>query len=163
MRSFIQTASNRIFTEGREFIADIPVEWMFKSTPPLANHAAWQVGHIAVTLNFGLKVLGQNLVVEKSWGALYGNGSVPSDDPADQPSAAQLIGAMNWVQKKLVDSFLHADESVLHAENVIERLRERYPTNGGFVVFLLTSHSGMHFGQIASLRKLLKHSQNNSA
>lgn len=158
MRSMIQTASNRIFTEGREFISEIPVEQMFTATPPLANHAAWQVGHIAVTLNFGLKVLGQELVVEKSWGVMYGNGSTPSNDPTNQPSAAQLIGTMNLVQKKLVDSFLHADESVLQAENTIERLRERYPHNGDFVVFLLTAHAGMHFGQIATLRKLLKHS-----
>ncbi|MBL4701132.1 MAG: DinB family protein [Phycisphaeraceae bacterium] len=155
MRLFIESASKQIFTEGCEFLADIPTDLMFKSPPPFANHAAWQVGHIAVTLNFGLKALGQELVVDKSWASLYGNGSVPSNDPSGQPTVEQLIQTMNLAHMKLLNAFMGAYDAVLLADNAIERLRERYPRNGDFVAYLLAAHAGLHFGQIAMLRKLL--------
>jgi len=155
MRLFIETASKRTFFENGEILAGIPANLMFKSPPPTSNPVAWQVGHIAVTLNFGLKVLDQALVVDKSWASLYGRGSVPSNDPVGQPTVEQLIKVMNQAHEKLLNAFMEADEALLLADNAIERLRERYPKNGDFVTFLLTAHAGFHFGQIALLRKLL--------
>ena len=41
------------------------------------------------------------------------------------------------------------------ADTTIDRLVERFPKQGDFIVFLLTSHLAMHAGQFSTLRKLL--------
>jgi hypothetical protein len=155
MRTNIAVASKLIMAEGNELLSQIQRELWFTQPKPFANHIAWHVGHLAVTTNFGLKVLGQELVVSKDWDAMYGRGSVPSDDSAKQPGTSELLAKMNLAHTNLLDAYLHVDESVLAAENILERLRERFPTNGDFAAYLLTSHAGLHVGQIALLRKLL--------
>ncbi|MFG0248703.1 MAG: DinB family protein [Phycisphaeraceae bacterium JB051] len=155
MRSNVIAASRRIFTEGDEFLVDIPQEQWFQSVPPFVNHVAWHIGHLAVTLNFGLKVLGQDLVVPMEWADLYGRGSTPDNDNANQPTTTELFKTMNKAHERLIAGYEQVDDEVLAAANVLERLRDRYPTNGDFAAFLLTSHAGLHFGQIAMLRKML--------
>lgn len=155
MRCNLVTASKRIFIEGNEFLTQIPQDKWFTSVEPFANHVVWQVGHLAVTTNFGLKVLGQKLVVSMDWAPLYGKESVPSNDPATQPTATELLEKMNMAHDALLTAYQQVDDEIIASANVVERLRERYPTNGDFAAFLLTSHAGLHFGQIAMLRKLL--------
>lgn len=155
MRSNIAVASKLIIAEGNELLSHIQRELWFTQPKPFANHMAWHVGHLAVTTNFGLKVLGQTLVVSKEWDAMYGRGSVPSYDPATQPGTSELLAKMNLAHSNLLDAYLHVDESVLASQNVLERLRERFPTNGDFAAYLLTAHAGLHVGQIALLGKLL--------
>ena len=155
MRSNVIAASRRIFTEGDEFLVDIPQDLWFKSVPPFANHVAWHIGHLAVTLNFGLKVLGLELVVPMEWGDLYGKGSMPDNDGDAQPTTTELFKTMNKAHECLIAGYVQVNDATLSAENVVERLRDRYPTNGDFAAFLLTSHAGLHFGQIAMLRKML--------
>jgi hypothetical protein len=155
MRSNIVAASNRIYNECHEIVGEISQDKWFTPAPPFVNHVAWHIGHLAATMNFGLKVLGQELVLSKDWAERYGKGSVPSNDPTGQPSATELLAAMNQVRSKLIEAYLKADESVIAAENVIERLRVNHPHNGDFVTYLLTSHGGVHAGQLYMLRKLL--------
>ena len=86
---------------------------------------------------------------------MYGRGSVPNYDPATQPGTAKLLEKMNLAQSNLLAGYLQIDESVLAGENVLERLRERFPSNGDFATYLLTAHAGLHVGQIALLCKVL--------
>ena len=155
MRTNIAVASKLIIAEGNELLSQIPRELWFTQPKPFANPIAWHVGHLAVTTNFGLKVLGQELVVNKDWNAMFGRGSEPNYEPATQPGTAELLEKMNLAQSKLLEAYLQVDESVLAGENVLERLRERFPTNSDFATYLLTAHAGLHVGQIALIRKVL--------
>lgn len=155
MRSNIAVASRLIMAEGFELLAHIPQTLWFNQPKPFANPIAWHVGHMAVTTNFGLKVLGQELVVNKDWAPMYGRGSEPNYDPTTQPGTVELFDTMKKTHANLLEAYQQVDESVLAGENVLERLRERFPTNGDFAVYLLASHAGLHVGQIALIGKLL--------
>jgi hypothetical protein len=136
-------------------IKDFPADKWFTRPAGVPNHAAWQIGHVAVSANGALAVLGVPSMVDASWAALFGRGSESKDDASIYPPVSEILATYNKVYAALTEAFSNADESVLLADTKIERLIERFPKQGDFLVFLLTSHLAMHAGQFSTLRKLL--------
>lgn len=136
-------------------IKDFPQDkWLIRPTN-VPSHALWQVGHLAFTCNAGLKALGFDSIVDDSWAELFGPGSNSTDDAADYPAIEVVIEKYNEAVTKLTEIYSNADDDVLGKATKIERLIERFPRQGDFIVFLLTSHLAIHAGQLSTLRKLL--------
>lgn len=136
-------------------INDFPQDKWFDRPVNVPNHAAWQVGHVAVSANAGLMAIGQPSLLDETWGPLFGRGSESQDDALIYPPIEQVIEGFSKVYAALTEAYSNAGESVLMADTTIDRLVERFPKQGDFIVFLLTSHLAMHAGQFSTLRKLL--------
>ncbi|HAI13654.1 MAG TPA: hypothetical protein DCM28_18255 [Phycisphaerales bacterium] len=145
------------FTQGyfQLLIDKTPQDLWFKRPAGVANHVAWQIGHVTVSANNGLKAIGQPSLCDESWDVLYLRGTESVDDASRYQSPDQIVAKYQQVYAALTQAFANADESVLLGDTQIERLVSRFPKQGDFLVFLLTSHLAMHAGQFSTLRKLL--------
>ncbi len=122
----------------------------------LVNHAAWNLGHLAVTAD----VLGRTLgigepVCPASWPKKFGIGSMPTDDASVYPNKATLLTTLEKAFLNAIEIYENTDASILDALSSVERLRDRFGTNGNFAMMLLTSHMGMHIGQISAWRRAM--------
>jgi hypothetical protein len=144
------------FTQGyvQMLIDGTPEELWFTRPAGVPNHMAWQIGHVASSANSGLKAIGKPSLCDEAWDKLFLRGTESNDDASIYPTPDQIIAKFHEVYAALTEVYEQADESVLLADTQIERLVGRFPKQGDFLVFLLTSHLAMHAGQISTLRKL---------
>lgn len=144
------------FTQGyfQLLIDKTPQDLWYKRPAGVANHVAWQIGHVAVSANNGLKAIGQPSLCDESWDALFLRGTESQDDVSIYQKPEVIAAKFQEVYAALTEVFGKMDESVLLADTKIERLVSRFPRQGDFLVFLLTSHLAMHAGQFSTLRKL---------
>lgn len=145
------------FTQGyfQLLIDKTPQDLWFKRPAGVANHVAWQIGHVAVSANNGLKAIGQPSLCDEAWESLFLRGTESQEDASIYPAPDQIVAKYQQVHDALTKAFAQLDESVLLGDTKIERLASRFPKQGDFLVFLLTSHLAMHAGQFSTLRKLL--------
>lgn len=145
------------FTQGyfQLLIDKTPQDLWFKRPAGVGNHAAWQIGHVAVSANNGLKAIGEPSLCDESWDKLYLRGTESQDDVSLYQKPEVIVAKFQEVYTTLTNVCEKLDESVLLADTKIERLVSRFPKQGDFLVFLLTSHLAMHAGQFSTLRKLL--------
>ncbi len=115
------------------------------------NHAKWVIGQLAVTNDHILTMLGQKAILPEGWSKLYGNKTIPSSEPG-QPTTQELLSGLQKTHDLIVAALKTTDDSFFAIPSA-ERLRARFPTNGDFMIFLLTSHASLHLGQLSSWRR----------
>lgn len=134
---------------------DIPED---KSTAqPIAgktlNHAKWVIGQLAVSNDYILTMLGQKAILPENWNKLYGNKTIPSSEPG-QPTLAELLEGLQKTHDLIIPAVKSTPDSFYSAPSA-ERLKTRFPTQGDFLVFLLTAHAPIHLGQFSAWRRAL--------
>ena len=134
-------------------LKDIPDERMTEQPTGLVNHPAWQVGHIAIALDGGAKLLGQEGLKGEADREKYGFGSQPLPDRDQYPSKEELMADLKAVQDQLAAGFESATDEQLGGPNPVERVKDILPTLGDMVTFMATGHYGMHLGQTAAWRR----------
>ena len=107
----------------------------FKRPAGVPNHLAWQIGHIASSANSGLKAIGKPSLCDEAWDKLFLRGTESSDDASIYPTVDEIIAKFHEVYAALTETYEQADESVLLADSQIERLIERFPKQGDFLVY----------------------------
>jgi hypothetical protein len=144
---------NMVYANG--LCKDIPEDQTTAQPVPgkTLNHAKWVIGQLAVSNDFALTLLDQKAVLPEAWGKLYGNKTIPSSD-AGQPTTAELLAGLQKTHDLLIAAVKTTDDS-FYAIPSAERLRSRFPTNGDFLIFLLTSHASIHLGQLSSWRRAM--------
>jgi hypothetical protein len=115
---------------------------------PGTKTAGWLVGHLAVTGDFGRRLVGSTTVCPKEWRPLFNPGSQPSRSAGDYPPMRELTEALIAVYSGLCDEVPRADRTRLSGENPFEPARHALPTSGDFVAYLMTGHLGHHLGQL---------------
>ncbi|MGN6369384.1 MAG: DinB family protein [Phycisphaerae bacterium] len=119
-----------------------------------ANHANWQLGHLAVAETNMLGMCGIPMpalpagVAEK-----YSKEAAKSDDPAAFLKKDQLLGLLQSVRNASVAWVKSAFEEQLEAATA-EKLRGFAPTVRDLLA-ALTGHDAMHMGQIQVIRRKL--------
>jgi roadblock/LC7 domain-containing protein len=129
-------------------------EWMTRPVPA-ANHAAWQMAHLA---NFDVMVAGvlaPGAKVSKpaSLDQCQGAEAAKSDDPKKFPTKAEVLKVMdeaNAIQVAAIKNMSDADFD----KPSPEQFRQWAPTVG-HLVLLLPAHASMHLGQIQVIRRKL--------
>lgn len=117
-----------------------------------ANHALWNVGHIALTDNYFLTALsGQESPLPESWEGLFGMGSQPVDDASKYPSFEEVKEALAERRTALIDWLSSLSEEKL-AEELPENLRG-FAANHAALPGTLACHEALHVGQITACRK----------
>ncbi len=117
-----------------------------------ANHALWQVGHLAIAYNFFASKFGNIEPLEDKWNSLFGMGTEPNPDINAYPPPAEALEVM-WAQRqKLVDNM-----SAVPAEELdTEWQTEGFIKTPAQMMSFAPIHDATHAGQLAMIRKHLK-------
>ncbi|QRG65328.1 DinB family protein [Brevibacillus choshinensis] len=136
-------------------IQSIPEDLFDKQPPQFANTIRWNVGHIAVGLDYFLSL---GLPVSSSspdhFAAFFQSGTKPSDWTATPPSKEELVQCLSAQLANL--SELPPALLEHNLESPIEMGPLRFETAGEVFNFAFI-HETMHFSTITSLLKVLQY------
>jgi len=118
-----------------------------------ANHAIWQLGHLANSVRGMVTACDSSVAFPFEDDTRFGKSKAPFDDAAFFPAKAELLSRWNqamdiaaaWVSKLTDADF---------AKPTPERLQRFAPTVGNIAI-LLASHPYMHLGQFQVSRRAL--------
>jgi hypothetical protein len=120
-----------------------------------ANHPAWILGHIVVSTDGVLKLLGQEATAPAEWNSLFGRGSTVSADRAAYPSKEALVAALDTVFDRATAAASEAAAEQLAGPHHVEMLQRGLPTKGDLIAMLLTTHVAQHLGQLSAWRRAM--------
>ena len=100
------------FTQGyfQLLIDKTPQDLWFKRPAGVANHVAWQIGHVAVSANNGLKAIGQPSLCDEAWESLFLRGTESQEDASIYPAPDQIVAKYQQVHDALTKAFAQLDE-----------------------------------------------------
>jgi len=118
----------------------------------LPNHAAWIVGHLALTMHRAAeKIAGREFPLEYDPEPLA-FGSKPTDRRADYPALAKLVERYKASHGLLAQSIREAGEAGLRREI---NWGGRFTVTGRDLALRMLFHNGTHCGQLIDLRRAL--------
>lgn len=85
----------------------------------------------------------------KDWGPKFTLGTMPSTAAADYPPMAELRTAFKNVYADLTRIAPALSEELLAGPGPFEQVRDRFPTFGSFLTWIMTGHLGYHLGQLS--------------
>ncbi len=121
----------------------------------LVNHPAWTLPHLVTGSEFAGQMIGLEPLMPQDWFAKYGRGSTPSTDPADNPSRADALSALDEHHARMSEALTAVDPSFFDQPTPNEDFRQIMPTIGDALVFILGTHEAVHLGQLTSWRKAM--------
>ncbi|MEK6703995.1 MAG: DinB family protein [Planctomycetota bacterium] len=132
-------------------LKDWPQDKFAHQLQPTDNHPIWVMGHLASTDTwigglYGIK----GTEVPESYSKLFGPGSKPSEKDA-YPSASDVRATFERTRGALLAWLEEAPETVLDAS--IKEKTGGFADDGWDAMLKLAWHEGLHFGQVATIRK----------
>ncbi len=153
MQEHVLRASAVNLEYAKKLVADIPQDKMCAQPAPGMNHAAWVLGHIAFVFDSMIRVFDQKPTMSPEWLELFNVASKPTSDRARYPSKAALLEAYEKNYLRIVAAIKAAGPEALAREFPNPKLRPTLPTVGVAMVHILTSHQGLHLGQLSAWRR----------
>ena len=121
------------------------------------THIAWQVGHLAMA-EFRLlmeRIRGvredDEAILPKVFLEKFGKGSLPTKNPADYPSSADIVGVFDRVHERALEEVATLDDATL--DEPPEAPHPLFDTKLGSLHWM-AQHEMLHAGQIGLLRRL---------
>ena len=144
---------------ARTLVGDLSAEQMVSQPDGVVNHPAWTLGHLAQSSDQLGRTLGLESTFPEAWKEALRTGGTPSGDASRFPPKAALLAELAAQHERVAGAIEAAEPAVLSAtlarEHPSERMRQRFPTLGDYLVFLIGSHEGSHLGQIAAWRRAM--------
>jgi hypothetical protein len=136
-------------------LADFSDADMMVRPVPGANHALWQLGHLAKEDAFFAALIPGAKVpaLPAGWGEKFGKGTNTNDDPKGLPTKAELLKVMAGTVEAAVAAVRKLPPEELNKPSP-ENIRSFAPTIG-HVIGLMGSHWMMHMGQFQVIRRKL--------
>ncbi len=122
---------------------------------PGVNHPAWILGHLALSGDGAVGVLGGQKTLAGDWTKEFGTGSKPSALRADYPSKAELLRVLEERFATARELAAAASPEKVALPNPNGRLKDKLPTVRDAVAFLFTGHLALHLGQLSAWRRLI--------
>jgi len=134
---------------------DIPADRFCERPHATINHPAFVYGHLALYPNRVGELVGAGPLIElpETYAGLFEAGVECADNTGQHPDKDELMRLFTEGYAKAGEAVLAAEPSVFGKENPVERMRERFPTIGIAVSFLMNNHLMMHLGQVSSWRR----------
>ncbi len=140
---------------GEGLVADVPADLWLERVCPEGVHPAWIVGHLGNSAYRVVSLLGGTAPIDMNeWNNRFGFGSQPVDDPAAYPAWDELLRVWRQGHEDLIAILPQAREEQLAQPNENPRMKDALPTVGDFLTFVLTSHPGIHLGQLSTWRRI---------
>ena len=151
----ILTLNKFLLEYFESLVKDLPTEGLAEQGGGTGHSALWLLGHMAISVDFGNKVLGQETVCPARWFVVFGPGSSDEIKNPEKYDAAEMIEIIRTGYPKLQELSQVADESLLAEPHPVEMLQNTsLKTKGDFLGHLLTTHLSMHLGQLSFWRRL---------
>jgi hypothetical protein len=139
----------------RRVMADVPDEKLADEPAPGLNPPLWILGHLAISNDFGLRILGKPPVCPEAWAKCFGRGSKPADVPLPHPTKAELMQAIERGHEQVTAAARLADPARLALPNPAPVFKGTpVETTGDLLALLMTGHFGAHIGQLSLWRRL---------
>lgn len=142
----------------RKLVEDVPDEKLAEQPLPGMNHAAWVLGHQALTADFINRIIGDEgaePVAPKGWTELFGPGSTPVADRGRYPSKQELLEGLDRSEQAVRRILAEVPPQVLDEESPWEVFKAALPTRRDVVAMIITSHHGSHNGQLSAWRRAM--------
>jgi len=122
------------------------------------NTPVFVLGHLAVYPDMILQILGNpEAEVNERYETLFKHGVECNDDPNNEiyPPLAEVLERFKTRSELAIKAMEEADDDVLAQQNPNENMRERLPTVGAMVMFLVSAHTAFHLGQLSTWRRCM--------
>lgn len=139
----------------RMLVDDIPDERFAEQPLPDVNHPAWILGHLAYSADSAVALLGGQKSLSAEWIAKFGPKSKLSAARAEYPSKEELLLALERTFEETRRLAAVAGPEQLAAAHANRAFAEAMPQVGDLCAFLLTSHLGVHLGQLSAWRRMI--------
>lgn len=140
---------------AKMLVEDLSAEQVVAQPGGVINHPAWSLGHLAVASNYLGKFLGLESSLPEGWAETFKIGGEPSGDLADYPPMDEILDELREQHARNAEAVKHVDAARFAEPHPIEARRNRFPTVGDQVVFLMTAHEMDHLGQLAAWRRAM--------
>lgn len=150
-----RTLNNLMRHFAKSLVKDVDDADMARQPFEGANHPAWILGHIIVSTDGVLKLLGHKPTAPPEWQPLFGRGSTVSSDRAAYPSKEKLLAALEIVFDRATAAAVEASADQVAGPHHVELLQRGLPTKGDLIAMLLTTHVAQHLGQLSAWRRAL--------
>ncbi len=122
---------------------------------PSANHVAWQLGHVIVSLNYFGETIkpGSMPALPAQFAAQHSKETAASDKPADFLSKQQYVTLLDGQRQAFVD--LLATVPLSRFDEASPEAMQGYAARISDLVTLVAEHEMMHSGQISVVRRKL--------
>lgn len=137
-----------------KMVADVAPADMCRQPNGIVNHAAWQIGHVAFVRASMVQLLGSSVDLPADWAGLFAPGTTPSGDAGMYPAKEELLAAFDRAQRRVVEVAKEASADTLGRPTPIPQIRAMFPTLRHLVAGMLTTHDGMHLGQLSVWRRV---------
>jgi uncharacterized damage-inducible protein DinB len=136
-------------------IADFSDADMLARPTPLANHAAWQIGHLAVAERNLVNAFQPGAVPElpAAFAAKFTKETSKVNDPAAFPKKAELMDALYNTRQATIAWAKGLSEADLDKPGP-EKMKNFAPTIGHLLA-MTPAHTMMHMGQFQVIRRAL--------
>jgi uncharacterized damage-inducible protein DinB len=155
MRQYVLRASQSNVEYAKKLVADLSDEQMCAQPAPGMNHAAWVLGHLAYVFDSMTGVFDHKPNMAAEWKTLFNLASKPLPDRSLYPAKPELLTAYETHYLRIASEVNKASDETLAREFPNPRLRPLLPTIGVAMVHILTSHQGVHLGQLSAWRRAI--------
>lgn len=137
--------------------ADVDDAVLYQALPGGGNPPVWILGHLAISTDYALQILGREKQCPAEWHREFGPGSDPAGVTV-RPTKAELLNALEAGHARVTAAIGEADLSRLAKPHRVEFIRDSpIQTNGDLLSHLLTTHAAMHLGQLSMWRRQMGH------
>jgi hypothetical protein len=141
---------------GVSLIGDLTDADLALPSTPNGKTAGWLLGHLCITGDFIRRKSGASPLTPKEWGPKFTIGTKPSTVAADYPPMAELRTAFENVYSDLAKLAPTLSAELLSAPGPFEQVRDRFPTHGAFLSWMMSGHLGYHLGQLSEWKATRK-------
>lgn len=126
-----------------------------------SNHPAWAYGHLACYPSRCMEMVGRTDDAAKlavpGLSDLCKAGTECKDDPTGQiyPSMDTIVNAWKSGYQHVLRVLPEIPDDVLAKPNPNEQVRDRFPTIGSALAFLISGHQNVHLGQVSAWRRFM--------
>jgi hypothetical protein len=134
---------------------DVGDEELSAQPLPGMNPPRWILGHLAVTTDSCLQLLGCEPVLPNPWHQAFSPGSENNDEHGPRPTKRELLEALHAGHERVLAALGETDESHLSQPHGVAfaSLDKGFPTRGDLLAFLMSGHEAFHIGQLSAWRR----------
>ena len=138
----------------RRMVADVAPEQMCLQPNGMVNHAAWQIGHVSFVRASMVQLLGGDAGLPPGWAGLFAPGTTPTAEAGTYPSKQELLAGFEQAHRRVLEAAKGATPETLEQPTPIPQIRSMFPKLQHLVAGMLTTHDGMHLGQLSVWRRV---------
>ena len=136
-------------------VAGLTPEQCVAQPAGLLNHAAWSIGHIALTSEVMAIEMGGDPAFPSEWMDRFFPGAPITGVIDDYPAMEELLAQLDAQHQRVAGLLPGLSSEQLVAMPAMELIQRRFSRLADFLTYAMIGHEAFHIGQIACTRRAL--------